>query len=62
MIQENIKVGGRIKQNINLLDIEDASDDDDTFEPPKGIDQHKTVSILFNIDFAIFPRFETRQF
>ena len=45
-----------------MLDLENKSDDDDTFEPPKGIDQHKPVSILFNIDFAIFPRFETRQF
>ena len=62
VIQENIKVCGRIRQNINMLDLENKSDDDDTFEPPKGIDQHKPVSILFNIDFAIFPRFETRQF
>ena len=44
MIQENLKVCGRIKQNINLLDLEDKSDDDETFEPPKGI---LTVLILF---------------
>jgi hypothetical protein len=62
VIQENIKVCGRIRQNIKLLDLEDKSDDDEAFEPPKGIDQHETVSIVFNINFAIFPRFETRQF
>ena len=35
--KESFKVGKRIKQNISKVDLEEANDDDTSYEPPKGI-------------------------
>ena len=37
LCQETMKYGNRIKQTIEIEDLEDISDDDATFEPPKGL-------------------------